>query len=361
MARFPLVVIVLVLAAAAAAFFLGSRPNEVGAIRQATTPEQTGAQLVQSAEASEILSNPTIRSWQREGWKTDFSRIEIDVGEILSGGPPRDGIPSIDNPEFIAVADEDSIPDREPVISLVVNGDARAYPLRIMMWHEIANDVVGGTPVAVTYCPLCNAAIVFDATVDGIARDFGTTGKLRHSDLVMYDRQSETWWQQFSGRGIIGQHTGEKLTMIPSRLDSWGRFKAEHPDGQVLVPNNPRMRQYWRNPYGGYDTANSPFLFRGALPDNMPAMERVVLVRDGEPSAYTISLLEQEGQIIEGDVKLVWEPGQASALDTGKIEDGRDVGNVTVTRLSDGSPVVHDVTFAFVVNAFEPSLVIRTN
>ena len=242
----------------------------------------------------------------------------------------------------------------------MVNGDARAYPLRIMMWHEIVNDVIGGVPVAVTYCPLCNAAIVFDATIDGVATEFGTTGKLRYSDLVMYDRQSETWWQQFSGKGIIGEHAGDELTMIPSRLDSWGRFKADHPDGQVLIPNNPRMRQYWRNPYGGYDTANSPFLFRGALPENMPAMERVVMVRDGDPSAYTISLLREKGEIVEGDVKLVWQPGQASALDTGKIEDGRDVGNVTVTRLSDGSPVVHDVTFAFVVNAFEPTLVIRT-
>ncbi|MHA1554045.1 MAG: DUF3179 domain-containing (seleno)protein, partial [Alphaproteobacteria bacterium] len=222
-------------------------------------------------------------------------------------------------------------------------------------------DVVGGVPVAVTYCPLCNAAIVFDATVNGTARDFGTTGKLRHSDLIMYDRQTETWWQQFSGKGIIGKHAGDRLTMLPSRLDSWAKFKEEHPDGQVLVPNNPRMRQYWRNPYGGYDTANSPFLFRGALPEDIPAMERVVMVRDeADSAAVTVSLLQDKGEIIEGDARISWAPGQASALDTGKIENGREVGNVTVTRVSDGTPIVHDVTFAFVVNAFEPSLIIRT-
>ncbi|MHA1553120.1 MAG: DUF3179 domain-containing (seleno)protein, partial [Alphaproteobacteria bacterium] len=141
----------------------------------ARDPSQTGATLLQ-AQATEA-ADPRTRKWQREGWKTDFSRVEIDVGEILSGGPPRDGIPSIDDPAFNNVADETGIPDREPVLSLVVNGDARAYPLRIMMWHEIVNDVVGGVPVAVTYCPLCNAAIVFDATVNGTARDFGTTGK----------------------------------------------------------------------------------------------------------------------------------------------------------------------------------------
>jgi hypothetical protein len=312
------------------------------------------------AEAVEARPDPRISSWAREGWKTDFSRIEIDLDDILSGGPPRDGIPSIDNPEFIPVAEEEALPDREPVLSLVINGDARAYPLRIMMWHEIVNDVVGDQPVVVTYCPLCNSAIVFDATVDGTAREFGTTGKLRFSDLVMYDRVSETWWQQFSGAGIIGKHAGYKLTMLPSRLETWGQFKAENPAGQVLVPNNPRMRQYWRNPYGGYDTASSPFLFRGALPEGIPAMERVVMIRGDEPQAVAVALLREKGKIVDGDVVIKWEAGQASALDTSKIEDGRDVGTVTVTRASDGSPIVHDVTFAFVVNAFEPTLVIRS-
>lgn len=312
------------------------------------------------AEAAKAPVDRRLSGWAREGWKTDFSKVEINLDDILSGGPPKDGIPSIDNPEFIPVASEESLPDREPVVSLVVNGDARAYPLRIMMWHEIVNDVVGDRPVVVTYCPLCNAAIVFDAVVDGKARDFGTTGKLRYSDLIMYDRVSETWWQQFSGTGIIGKHAGYKLTMLPSRLETWGQFKTENPDGQVLVPSNPRMRQYWRNPYGGYDTSASPFLFRGALPEGIPAMERVVMIRTDEPSAVSVALLREKGTIVDGDVVIKWEPGQASALDTSKIEDGRDVGTVTVTRASDGSPIVHDVTFAFVVNAFEPTLIIRT-
>jgi hypothetical protein len=318
------------------------------------------AETIVLAQAAKAPVDRRIVGWTREGWKTDFSRIEIDLDDILSGGPPRDGIPSIDNPEFIPVASEETLPDREPVLSLVVNGEARAYPLRIMMWHEIVNDVIGGLPVVVTYCPLCNAAIVFDAAVDGKAREFGTTGKLRYSDLIMYDRVSETWWQQFSGTGIIGKHAGYKLTMLPSRLETWGQFKTENPGGQVLVPNNSRMRQYWRNPYGGYDTAATPFLFRGALPEGIPAMERVVMIRADEPSAVSVALLREKGKIVDGDVVIKWEPGQASALDTSKIEDGRDVGTVTVTRASDGSPIIHDVTFAFVVNAFEPTLIIRT-
>jgi len=301
------------------------------------------------------------RVWSLEGWATDFDKIAVDPGEITTV-ILRDQIPSIDEPKFIPAREETDLPDREPVISLEINGNARAYPLRIMMWHEIVNDTVGGVPVAVTYCPLCNAAIVFDRTIDGKAVEFGTTGKLRNSDLVMYDRDSQSWWQQFSGEALAGKHTGKTLKMIPSRLDSWVRFKEEFPDGQVLVPNNQRMRTYWRNPYAAYDSSLKPFLFGGTLPVGMPAMERVILVRGEEPFAVALPVLERERRIEEGDIVVTWEPGQASALDTATIADGRDVGNVEVYRVVDGEkrPVVHDVTFAFVVNAFEPTLAIRT-
>jgi hypothetical protein len=300
-------------------------------------------------------------SWALEGWKTDFDNIVIDPGEITTV-ILRDQIPSIDDPKFIPVAEETDLPEREPVMSLEIDGDARAYPLRIMMWHEIVNDTVGGMPVAVTYCPLCNASIVFDRTIDGKAVEFGTSGKLRNSDLVMYDRDSQTWWQQFSGKGLVGKHAGDELTMIPSRLDSWGRFKKQYPDGKVLVPNNERMRAYWRNPYSEYDSSVRPFLFGGTLPVGIPALERVIMVRGDEPFAVALPVLEQEKRIEEGDIVVTWEPGQASALDTPTIADGRDVGNVEAYRMVDGEkqPVVHDVTFAFVVNAFEPTLTIRT-
>ena len=319
--------------------------------------------LVRAADAAN--TDAMVQNFLREGWQTDFSKVNIDMGDIMSGGPPRDGIPSIDDPKFVPVdSAELDLSDREPVISLVVNGEAKAYPLRVMMWHEIANDEIGGMPVAVTYCPLCNASIVFDATVDGRPLEFGTTGKLRNSDLVMYDRETETWWQQFSGEGIVGDMVGTKLKMLPSRLDSWGRFKEEHPDGQVLVPNNEQMRAYWRNPYTGYDSSSAPFLYRGTLPEGIKALERVVLVRDEGTAPFAIALpvLENAKRVEQDGVVLTWEPGQASALDTSAIAEGRDVGNVEVFRTVDGKkqPVVHDVTFAFVVAAFEPTLSIRT-
>ena len=249
-----------------------------------------------------------IDRWIAEGWRTDFSRVAVDLSEILNV-IRRDGIPAISDPTFVAVNLDVGLAEREPVIGVTINGDARAYPLRIMMWHEIANDTTGGVPVNVTYCPLCNTAIVFDRTVEGTVLEFGVTGKLRFSDLIMYDRQTDSWWQQFTGRGIAGTYAETQLALIPSRLMSWGEFRAKYPDGQVMVPSNAQMRDYWRNPYVGYDTATAPFLFDGPLPTGMAAMERVVLVRGEALMAFTLALIEERGEIVENGVTIRWNPG----------------------------------------------------
>lgn len=291
--------------------------------------------------------------WRSEWPNTDFSLHSIDYSEILSGGPPKDGIPSIDRPEFIPVAKVENLSPTEPVVGLTVNGEARAYPLRILTWHEIVNDSIGGKPVAVTYCPLCNSAIVFDREVGGDVLEFGTTGKLRNSDLVMYDRTTESWWQQFLGEAIVGELTGTKLKMLPSRLESWERFAARHPEGQVLIPNNEGMRSYGRNPYEGYDTSSYPFLYRGEMPEGIEPMARVVAVGK---QAWSMNLLRSGGRIESGDLVLTWEQGQNSALDHSQIAKGRDVGNVIVQRSQNGElvDVPYDVTFAFVFHAFHP-------
>lgn len=177
--------------------------------------------------------------------------------------------------------------------------------------------------------------------------DFGTTGKLRNSDMVMYDRQTETWWQQFLGEGIVGELTGKRLKMLPSRLESFANFKKRFPNGQVLVPTNPNMRSYGQNPYTGYDTARFPFLYRGDMPDYINPMIRVVVV-DGK--AWSFPLLIEKGVVKDGDLEIRWSKGQNSALDTRRISQGRDVGNITAQR--GGKDVVHDVTFAFVYHAF---------
>lgn len=298
------------------------------------------------------FANPDI--WRHEWKKTDFTKHSVDLDEIISGGPPKDGIPSIDAPSFAPVKDViGDLKPTEPVIAFSWNGEAKAYPLGILMRHEIVNDSVGDKRVAVTYCPLCNAAIVFDATFDGQAHEFGTTGKLRNSDLVMYDRTTESWWQQFLGEAIVGEKTGTKLTMLPSRIESFERFAKRFPDGKVLLPASVFMRGFGSNPYVGYDTSRVPFLYRGDMPDGIPPLARVVVV-NGE--AWSVELLRREKKITHGDIVISWEEGQNSALDTRDISKGRDVGNVVVQRKTANGmeDLVHDVTFAFVFHAFRP-------
>lgn len=296
------------------------------------------------------LSERPPGSWEYEFPKTDFAIKSIPLSEIISGGPPRDGIPSIDDPIFKPIADISDLEATEPVIGLIVNGAARAYPLRILMWHEIVNDTIGGVPVAVTYCPLCNSAVVFDRRFDDQVLSFGTTGKLRKSDLVMYDRQTETWWQQFLGEGLIGKYTGETLKVLPSRLESYENFIKRAPDGMVLVPNRPSQRNYGGNPYVAYDRQNAPYpLFQGDLPEYINPMARIVVINE---KAWSLDLLREKGIVTDGDLKITWTAGQNSALDKATISKGRDVGNVVAQR--NGEDTVYDVTFAFVFNAFHP-------
>jgi hypothetical protein len=314
-----------------------------------------GGMLVVAAVAT-AAAEPSL--WKLSWPKTNFSKHTVDFAEIISGGPPKDGIPSIDDPKFVTIGEAKDLPDTEPVISITVNGDARAYPLRVLIWHEIVNDTVGGMPVSVTYCPLCNSSIVFERRMDGRELDFGTTGKLRRSDLVMYDRQTESWWQQFTGTGIVGAMTGKTLRMLPSRVESFARFRASHPGGKVLVPTHAGLRPYGRNPYAGYDSARRPFLYRGSYPDGIAPMAYVVAVGK---QAWSLDVIRKKKSVIKDDLRLTWAAGQNSALDSGAIAEGRDIGNVVVQRRSakGWTDAVHDLTFAFVFHAFVPDGVIH--
>jgi hypothetical protein len=266
-------------------------------------------------------------------WNTDWERHTIDYDEILSGGPPRDGIPSIDQPQFVD-PDEAAgwLAGNEPVIALEIAGDARAYPLQILTWHEIVNDTVGEVPVIVTFCPLCNSALVFDRRIDGQIFEFGTSGLLRHSDLIMYDRTTESLWQQFTGEGIVGDMAGRRLAFLPSAIVSFSDFQAAYPQGKILSRETGFNRNYGQNPYVGYDTiGQSPFLFQGIVDDRLPAMERVVSVALGDIDlAYPLSLLAEVGVINDSqagqDLVVFHLPGTSSALGTRNIAGGADVG-----------------------------------
>jgi len=289
--------------------------------------------------------------WKPEFPLTDFSRSSVEWIEILSGGPPRDGIPALSNPGFIASADEPRIGEREPVITLELHGEIpRAYPIRYLTWHEIVNDKVGDTHVAVTFCPLCNSALVFDRMVGGELRTFGVSGKLRNSDMVMYDRETESWWQQALGEGIVGVHTGDELVQIPSWMESWAEFRARNPDG--LVMDEPGWsRNYGRNPYTNYDSSRKPFLYNGEMPPHgIEPLSRVIRVGS---RAGPMERLRKAGELTDSGVTISWSAGQASALDSGSIARGRDVGTIRV-RDEQGRDVAHDVMFAFAFHAFYP-------
>jgi len=270
-------------------------------------------------------------------WPTDWSNSSIDLDELLVGLPgrvdSRDGIRPIDNPVFETVADaSDWLIDREPIIMLKVDGQARAYPLQILISHEIVNDEFNGVPVAITYCPLCNSAVGFDRRVDGKTLRFGVSGLLRNSDLVMWDDDTTSLWQQISGEGIVGVHNGVQLDLIPTPIVRFGDFAEQYPDGEVLSQDTGFGFAYGRNPYAFYDTSTSPFLFDGELDDRYPPMERVVGVTvDDVNKAYPFSVI-QEARVVNdqvGDVPVVvmWGADDtASALSASTIAAGDAIG-----------------------------------
>jgi hypothetical protein len=281
-------------------------------------------------------ASQTAADERREWPKTDFSKRTVDLAEIESGGPPKDGIPAIDRPRFVGTpAARVWLKPKEPVIVLRMGKDVRAYPLQILMYHEIVNDTVNNVPVAVTFCPLCNASIVFERRVANRVLDFGTTGRLRFSDLVMYDRQTESWWQQFTGKGIVGHYSGADLKKVASEIVSFEDFVAAHPTGLVLSRETGYPRPYGRNPYAGYDRIDqSPFLFTGRKDERLPPMERVLSVSaGGKHRLYPLSLLERHpvaNRDFAGLPYVVFaKPGMASPLDSQRIEEGRAIAAAT--------------------------------
>lgn len=296
---------------------------------------------VESVDDAELLPAEPPPANTEFSFTTDFSRHTVPYGEILSGGPRKDGIPSIDEPQFLSPAEASAwLGDREPVVYVEVNDDRRIYPIQILMWHEIVNDVVGGVPVLVTFCPLCNTAIAYRRDFDGRLLDFGTTGRLRFSNLIMYDRQTETWWQQALGNAIAGEYAGRCLDPVPASIIAFEEYRNAVPDGKVLSRETGYDREYGRNPYTGYDDIDTdrPFLYRGPETDGRLApMTRVLAVDlNDDPVAYDYVTLARERVIndVVGGVPVVvfWKEGTASALDARTVDGGADVGAAAAYR-----------------------------
>jgi uncharacterized protein DUF3179 len=283
-------------------------------------------------------------SFSRAGWRTDFARHSVPLDEITSGGPGKDGIPALDHPRFVDIGAARRFLGPVEQVAVVRLGRAvKAYPIEIMVWHEIVNDRLAGRPIALTYCPLCNSTVAFSRRVDGRTLSFGTTGNLRGSDLVMYDRQTESWWQQITGRAIVGRLTEMQLRLMPSQILSFARFERLYPKGRVLSIHTGYSRPYGQNPYVGYDQPQSPPFGLPSHPNPaLPPKERVTAVVTGEHSAvvYPFSRLERKAPVDDRiprpavvgarPIVVFFDPRLVSPLDGPEVSLGREVGTAAV-------------------------------
>ena len=322
--------------------------DEAESAPEATAAAPAEATTTVSADAGAPIRSTTredVPSALRDPENPDHPEPLVDLSEIQGVVPP-DRIPALDDPAFEPASEVGWLPAVEPVLALDVNGDARAYPLRIMTWHELVNGTVGGVPVTVSYCPLCNSAVAYDRRVGERILDFGTSGALFNSSLVMYDRQTESLWSHYTGEAVVGHLTGALLDLIPVQTVSFEAFLAAHPDGQVLSLDTGHSRRYGQNPYSFYDNPDGrPFLFGGPFDDRLDPMTRVVALRgDGDGAVIPYEVLTERRVVpfTFGGRELValYEPGVASALDSSVIAEGRDVGATGVfVRSRDGRQI----------------------
>lgn len=345
-----------------------------------------------------LLALPALAQFSEGTWKTDTSKRSIDLKELVRGGPPKDGIRSIDDPRFVPASEAAWLTPKELVIVLTLDGKARAYPLQILMWHELVNDRFGGIPILVSYCPLCNSAIVFDRRVRGETLDFGVSGVVRNSDLVMYDRQTDSLWQQITADGIVGTYTGETLSILASQMIPFNQFEADYPEGEILSRETGFRRDYGRNPYLGYEFGRGPIMpVRTPRTASLHPMEKLVVVKNGKGyKIYPVSELRRRGVIEDKAdgraVVLFYSHEGLSPVDAPVMAESRSAGSIgvfvadgvkgrmrfgrTKDRIEDRetkstwsiagvasggqlqgtrlTPVAHGVYFAFAWMAFQP-------
>jgi hypothetical protein len=286
-----------------------------------------------------VSSGSDVSEWKKAWPKTDFTKHSFPLTEIKTGGIPKDGIPSISRPRLESIKRARKwIAEDEPVLVVVSDdGDARAYPLQILIYHQIVNDTFQGNPILVTFCPLCNSGLVMSRRLGSKTLTFGTSGFLRNSGLIMFDRQTESWWQQFTGTSIVGEYTGQELSIDHSTLlISFSQFSKRYPKSKVLSRDTGFRRKYGLNPFKGYDSIDSsPFLFTDTTDPRLPPMERVLNVRLGDMhKLYPYSILNRLGvindEIGQSPVVILSGNGYASPLDK------TDIATSTVVPVATG-------------------------
>ena len=275
-------------------------------------------------------------------------RYIVDPAKIRGGGPPKDGIPSIDDPKYVSLEEADAwIADNELVLALIYKGITRVYPLQILVWHEIVNDWIAGDPILITYCPLCGSGIAYERMLDGEAVEFGTSGKLYNSNLVMYDRKTDTYWSQIDGLAIVGERTGEELPPISIDTVVWRDWKTEHPESEVLSQETGHFRDYGRDPYGSY-YEDSFIWFPVEASDNRIHPKTVIFGIEVETPEGTVYSAYREDDLIElGVIEDV--VGSVPV----RVERASD-GIVTILNLETGEALIKERDFWFAWYAFHP-------
>lgn len=223
----------------------------------------------------------------------DLTGALVPPTAIARGGPPRDGIPAIDRPRFVGAA-QSGLGDKDRVLGLARNGVARAYPVRILNWHEVVNDRIGNDPISITYCPLCGTGVAFRAHLDGQAATFGVSGLLYNSDVLLYDRATESLWSQLLAQAISGPLKGRKLDPLPITHTTWADWRRRHPATEVLSTQTGFSRDYASDPYAGYDRVATLMFDVQHKDERLPLKAWVLGLKLGDQArAYPFSVLAQ--------------------------------------------------------------------
>lgn len=274
----------------------------------------------------------------------DLGNATIPLKDIKDGGPRKDGIPAIDNPTFLKITEVDYLQDEDQVMSMTHNGITRAYPIKILDHHEIVNDKIGDLAFAVTYCPLCASGMVFDRTINGEETTFGVSGLLYQSDVLLYDRATESLWSQLAAKSIAGSLVDQSLDWIPCEFMSWSSWKKRYVDGEVLSNKTGHRRNYNRTLYQGYETSDRVYFPVPLYREELAIKHRVIgLVIDGRASAYDVSSFVSGRQYTDklGDRKL-------------RVSYNQETKHAVVTDFDSGEAIPHVIAFWFAWQAFYP-------
>ena len=273
----------------------------------------------------------------------NLSNVVIPLDEIKSGGPPKDGIPALTKPKFISADKATYLNAKDKVIGVSINGDHKAYPIKILNYHEIVNDDVGSTPIVISYCPLCGSGLVFSAIFDTKILNFGVSGLLYNSDVLMYDEQTNSLWSQLMMQGISGKMKDQKLNFIKSEHTTWQGWQAQHPDTKVLSNKTGHARDYNRNPYEGYTRTPTLYFKVNYESDALPAKKQVLGVEvDGKFKAYSFTDLTKAGKIL------------ADSFNGVDYTISFDAPNRSAKIISSTKPLVYLTTYWFAWYAFHP-------